>query len=446
LECKWHSGTEADLVCLECGQPYCRECVKETREAHYCPDCHHKSVERLAAQMGGRKEVKEPKPPKVKEPKVAKEKPPKEKKEDKRLRKPAEVPLPPTLDDLAAPRPPAPEPPPPSSLSPEEKAAFWGDTKPAADDKVEPFVMTEAPPTVAPQAPPAAPPVAPPSKPAAAPPAAKPAQPMHVQGMPPPLSKADKPVAAAPLGGLPDAPPPGPPVKKRPILSKEAREEAVMTAEGFPSSRKERKARGAAVADGAEEELVPQSRIEHRRLARKESRAANLPVAMQVPEDYDGEVTNDPSYIKAALIGMGIGLVGAAAYAGLAWWIHKDLGIIGWVVGFGVGLGVVLGSGRHYSWKLGLMAALIAMFWVSAARIGYSMLDVKWNGIITLPIGTWQLFRESLTTFWNNFLSWWLAFFLISGAVAFLVAFRPPPVKLQLSSGETQRRVAGKGA
>jgi len=438
LECKYHSGQEADLVCMQCGQPYCRECVKETRESHCCPDCHRASVERLAAQMGGRKEpkpvkVKEPKPPKVKEPKVAKEKPPKD---DKKLRKPAEVLLPPTMSDLKPPAPPVA--PPASSLTPDEKAAFWGDSqKPAA-----PQAAAQAPGAV---------PQAPSKAPAGAP--GRPDELMRVEGLPPPLPKAQQ---ASPVGA-PLGPPPskGEPVKKRPIPTPEAREQAVMTAEGFPTGgRKSKKAAAAeaaedvaavTVAAAAGEDVlgIPRSRRERKRAHRIDT--ANLPVAMQVPEDYDGEVTTKPTYFKAILLAMGVGLVGAGAYAGIAWWLHKDLGIFGWVLGFGVGVAISFGSGRHYSWKLGLIAAAISMFWVSVGRIGYYMLDVRFNNILPLKLGIWPLFRESLTTYGNQFLSLWLLFFIMSGAVAFLVAFRPPPIKLQLS-GEPQRRVAGKGA
>jgi hypothetical protein len=170
-----------------------------------------------------------------------------------------------------------------------------------------------------------------------------------------------------------------------------------------------------------------------------------MPVAMQVPMDYDGEVTSDPSYLKAVLFGLGVGLVLAAAYAGLAFWIHKDLGIFGWVIGFAVGIMVVLGSGRHYNWKLGLIAAAISLFWVSAARIGYGMLDVRFNDILPLKLGIWPLFRESLSTFGSQFVTLWLLFFIITGVVAFLVAFRPPPIRLQFA-GTDAGRVARKGA
>lgn len=441
MECKYHSGQEADLVCLQCGQPYCRECVKETRESHYCPDCHRASVERLAAQMGGRKEpkpVKEPKPPRVKEPKVAKEKPVKE---DKKLRKPAEVPLPPTLSDLGPPLAP-PAPPPPSSLSPQEKAAFWGESeKPAAR---QPAAVSQAPPVV-PQAPPQAPPPA----------AKKLAEPMRVDGLPPPLPKAQQAAPVTPPG-TPLGPPPGAdgPAKKRSIPTPEAREQAVLTAEGFPTGGRQRKKEAAkapateavdaaAAGDGEDVLEIPRKRRERKRQRRIDT--ANLPVAMQVPEDYDGEVTTSPTYFKAILIAMGVGLVGAAAYAGIAWLLHKDLGIFGWVIGFAVGVAIAFGSGRHYSWKLGLIAAGIAMFWVSVARIGYFMLDVRFNNILPLKLGIWPLFRESFTTYGNQFVSLWLLFFIITGAVAFLVAFRPPPVRLQLS-GDALSHMAGKRA
>jgi hypothetical protein len=279
---------------------------------------------------------------------------------------------------------------------------------------------------------------------------------MRVEGMPPPLAQPRK--AAAPGAPLSAPPSGGEPVKKRPLPKPEDREQAVMTAEGFPTAdRKGRKAKApsaakaevaagaAAVAVGAGEDAleVPRRRRDRKRQSRIDT--ANLPVAMQVPEDYDGEVTTNPTYFKAILLALGVGLVGAGAYAGIAWWLHKDLGIFGWVLGFAVGVAIAFGSGRHYSWKLGLIAAGIAMFWVSVGRIGYFMLDVRFNNILPLKLSIWHLFTESLTTYGNQFLSLWLAFFLITGVVAFLVAFRPPPVRLQVSS-PAQRRVAGKGA
>ena len=445
MECKWHSGAEADLVCLKCGQAYCRECVKETREAHYCPDCHRESVERLAAQMGGRpREVKPPKQPKVKEPKVAKEKPVKEKKPDKKLRKPVERVMGPTLDDLGV-APPPPVEPPKASLTPEEKAAFWGDGEKV--EKAAPFTPVQPK--------------------AAAPAAPRPSEPVHVQGMPPPLVQPMKPVQKAPPSPLaePLVPPQsaGEPVKKRPIPTKEAREAAVIIAEGFPTAealKKGGKRRGAKAASDAltpkeagaeqsDEALgLPQSRMDRMRERKRERRAVDLPVAMQVPEDYDGEVTTHPSYIKAVLFGMAAGLITAGAFASLAWWVHKDLGIFGWVIGLCVGIAVAFGSGRHFSWKLGLIAAVIAMFFVSVERIGYFMLDVRFNDILPIKLGIWPLFRESFTTYLQSFWSIWLVFFIVSGAVAFMIAFRPPPIRLQISgqAGAPPRRVAGGGA
>lgn len=441
MECKWHSGTEADLVCLKCGQPYCRECVKETREAHYCPDCHRASVDRLAAQMGGRKEVK---PPKVKEPKPPKEpRPPKEKpaKDDKKLRKPAEREMGPRLDDLGAPPPPPIERPEPS-LTPEERAAFWGDG--GKDEAVAPFTRVES---AAPQPqPPAAPPRAP----------SKPTGPVQVKGMPPPLDAQATPAEPAPLG-----PPPGARVvKKRPLPSKEDREAAVMAAEGFPSQERARRGErqsgkaaavaavpvGAAVdgvAEGADV-IVPKGRFERMRDKRRDRKAMNLPVAMQIPDDYDGEVTSEATYLKAVLFGLGAGLILGAAFAALAWLVHKDLGIFGWVIGFAVGLAVAYGSGWHFNWKLGLIAAGITMFCVSIQRIGYFMLDVRFNKILPIKLGIWPLFRESFTTYYQSFWSLWLLFFLLSALVAFLVAFRPPPIRLQLADdrGSPRGRVA----
>ena len=421
MECKYHSGQEADLICLECGQPYCRECVKETRDANTCPDCHRASVERLAAQMGGRKE---PKPVKVKEPKPPKEpKAPKEKK----LRKPAEVPLGPTLADLSIPPPVQPAPPPPS-LTPAEKAEFWGD---------KPSAVPLTPPTVVPpvSAPPPPPPPAPPVRakqqsPAQAPPA-RPAEPLHVEGLPPPIVPVGKPASGATRK----------PVVKRPVMSKEEREAAVMAAEGFPTAVGKKTEDVAPAVPGAEEEeLVPTTRRrrsqEERRIKRRRE-PTNLPVAMQVPMDYDGEVTTDPRYLRAILWSLGVGLILAGAYAGITFWMHKDYGIFAVIIGFAVGLAMVFGSGRHFSWKLGLIAAAISLFWVSVARVAYGMLDVRFNDILPLKLGIWTLFKDSLTSFAHQFGTLWLLFFILTAAAAFLISFRPWPVRLQLAGTES---------
>lgn len=429
MECKYHSGQEADLICMECGQPYCRECVKESREAHYCPDCHRASVERLAAQMGGRKE---PKPVKVKEPK-----PPKEEKvpKEKKLRKPAEVPMGPTLADLSVPPPVQPAPPPPS-LTPAEKAEFWGD-KPSAVPPAPPTVLPSA---TAPPPPPAAPPArAKQPRPAQAPPA-RPAEPLHVEGLPPPIVPVGKPASRATRK----------PVVKRPVLSTEEREAVVMASEGFPTAGGKKTVDVAPAEPGAaEEELVPRTRRTHtkeERRIKKRREPANLPVAMQVPMDYDGEVTADPRYLRAILWALGAGLVLAGAYTGITFWLHKDYGIFAVIIGFAVGLAMVFGSGRHFSWKLGLIAVAISLFWVSVARVAYGMLDVRFNDILPLKLGIGTLFKDSLTSFGHQFGTLWLLFFILTAAAAFLISFRPWPVRLQMAGTESGQHVARKSA
>jgi len=515
MDCKYHPGHEADLTCIQCGQQFCRECVREKKATHYCPDCHQAELERFSQKLGLSEPAPKVKKEKVPKQKVAKEPPleeaplpPVKEKKSRQLKKPQETPseVPPLVAaDMAAPPPPAP------SITPEEKADFWGDIQEpkrrrrGRDQQLppppsfEPVPLEEEPPAqgvaafeqAAPpppqpvqqpvvQAPVQEAPVAPPPVPPA-PVAPEPVRPEPVrseQVIPEPVPRA--PAQRPPVGPTPLSAPPltSEPVRQqsapvepsktvepamadtmvpltrpkgsRSIQKPEDREKAVMTAEGFPVGGLA--VVGVGISSGLGDEEDKDGEVIERRVKRKKksrgpkSRQGDGLVAMQMPDEYNGEVTVHPAYLKALLWGLLAGLIGGGAYAMVAWWRHGEQGILGWLIGLAVGLTVVFASGRHFNWKLGLMAALIAMFWVSAARIGYSMLDVKWNGIITLPIGTWQLFRESLTTFWNNFLSWWLAFFLISGAVAFLVAFRPPPVKLQLSSGETQRRVAGKGA
>ncbi|PKQ27536.1 MAG: hypothetical protein CVT63_07470 [Candidatus Anoxymicrobium japonicum] len=292
MECKYHSGQEADLVCLKCAKPYCRDCVEETGEAHYCIDCHRETVERFASQMGVSKKARAPKIPKG----------------DKKPRGPEKAPVRHGLPDVG----PTLESPSPSSstLSSGEKAAFWSE------------------------------------------------------------------------------------------------EEKRVTSPAARGSHRERKREGRLASGG-------------------------VPVAMQVPEEYCGEVTGVPSYFKAVLIAMVAGLASAAAYAGLEWWLHKNLGILLWILGFGVGIAVMLGSGRHYNWKLGLIAAGTAMLWVSVGRVAYYMLDIRFNRLFPFKMSIWPLFRESASTYVQDFSSIWLVFFLIAATVAFLVSFRPPPIKLR---------------
>lgn len=379
MECKRHPGQEASFTCMNCGQSFCRQCVQETRESHYCPDCHQAEVDRFASKLGPRepkakaKKAKKEKKEKKKEPVARKEK--KEKKEKvkkKQLKKPAEQPVAAPPEAAVAP------PPPPPEISSPEKEEFWGDIKEprrAAGHNLEEEFH-------------------PPQEPVA-----------ETEGEP----------ALVPEG------------EKRRVLTSEERQQAVMVSEGFPTGPVDEKQQQAPAGEGKH------AAVKERHLPGEEH------ISMQVPMDYDGEVTKSPSYIKAVLWGLLAGVLGAAAYAGLAWWLHWDRGIFGWVIGFAVGVAVAFGSGRHFNWKLGLIAAVIAMFFVSAGRIAYYILDVKFNDFFHLPLGYGTLFNEAISKYYHEFLSLWLVFFLIAGLVAFIIAFRPPPIRLQLSSTTSAR-------
>jgi hypothetical protein len=156
-----------------------------------------------------------------------------------------------------------------------------------------------------------------------------------------------------------------------------------------------------------------------------------IPIALQMPDEYHGMLTESPSYLKAVLWGLLAGAVGAGVYAVLAWWLHREYGIIGWLIGVAVGLAMVFGSGRHFSWKLGLIAAGISMFFLCVGRILVYMLDVWFPDIINLPVETMDNFSHALTQFVKQLPTTWLVFLFITGAVAFLVSFRPWPIRLQ---------------
>ncbi|MFH1150328.1 MAG: hypothetical protein V1748_07630 [Actinomycetota bacterium] len=401
MECKWHPLQTTDLVCLKCGQEFCRECVIETRESHYCPDCHQAEVERIASQFGakpGAPKVKKEKP--AREPKAPSEAPggePRARRERK-LRKPAERPAEspavPGLDEV--PPVPVPEPAPPPSITPEEKAAFWGDIEGPRKAKrrerePEPVKMEGLPP------------------------------PLQVEGLPP-----TPPAPAAPLGG---GPAPVPESKKKRLVPEDVREKAVMTAEGFPT--------GEAAAEAGE---APRSE----RTPRKATGSGV--VAMQVPDDYDGETTTAPRYLRAVLVALGSSILLAGAYAGFEWWRHSGRWIFGWFIGFIIGVVVVLASGRHFNWKLGLMATGFAWFSLCLGQLTFSILDVRFNEILPFKLGFFSLLDNGVRTLGSSFLTLWVVLFVLTGAVAFLVSFRPWPVRLQLQGPAAPRKVARRGA
>jgi len=171
---------------------------------------------------------------------------------------------------------------------------------------------------------------------------------------------------------------------------------------------------------------------------KKVSRLAKI-LSLQEPDAYDGYITKKPRYLRAVAIAFIACVLCAGAYGGLAWWRHKEFGIFGWLIGVIVGVAVVYASGKHFNWKLGIISAVFAMVSLSAGRILVYMLEVWFPDIIKLPIGTVENFNHALRQFARQFPSVWLVFFVISAAVAFLLSFRPWPLRIHLSSSEPKR-------
>lgn len=402
MECKWHEGEEADLTCMNCGQHFCRECVKETRESHYCPDCHRAELERFASQLGVREPAAKEKKPKRKARKEKlKEEPEEEeteavipeKKEKKTLRRPRErvVRKPPSEEKKKVP-------PPPDALTEEERAAFWEEEEP-----LEPVKRRKE---------------------------KKPAPVMRVEGLPPPAAEIEEEVA-----GEEESPLLVPEKDKKRVAPKKDREKAVLTAEGFPTG-------GAGEEEATEEEAAESRRGRHTARRGRQAGAAAGMVAMQMPDEYDGELTASPSYLKAVLFGILAGALGAGAYAGIAFWRHNEYGIVGWLIGVAVGITVWYASGRHFNWKLGLIAAGIAFFFISAGRILLYMLTVWFPEIEIFNIPFIKNFNNALTQFWRQLPTVWLVYFFIAGGTAFLLTFRPWPIRFKSSRRAASREVA----
>jgi hypothetical protein len=188
------------------------------------------------------------------------------------------------------------------------------------------------------------------------------------------------------------------------------------------------------------DEYAPRLR---RRAAKKErKKAAGIPVALQVPEDYAGEVTIKPSYVKAVFFGLLTGILLAGAYAGFEWWRHSGRWIFGWIIGVAVGIVVVLASGRHFSWKLGIVSAVISWLSLCLGQIAFSILDVRFNSLLPLKLPFMDLLNHAVRELGKAFGSLWLVMFLITGLVAFVLSFRPWPVKLQISEPPQAGRMA----
>lgn len=374
----------ASCTCMKCGQRFCRECVKKARTSHYCPDCQKAEIDRLASQICGEKARPKKEP-------VARE---------KKLKKPVEKPVGPPVPVSRPAAPPEPEVEP--SVSPEEKAAFWGGKK--QPRRAARRLGRET------------------------------AAPLKTEGLPPPMQAPPVSGGAAHAPQVPEkVPPVVPETKKRRLMPEAERRESVMAQEGFP------------MAEEAEEEAAPR-KVKSPRVKRVRRPRREAPVAMQMPDEYDGELTPEPSYLKAVLWALLAGAIGAGAYAGFAWWRHREFGIFGWVIGAAVGLAVVFGSGRHFSWQLGLVAAAIAMFFVSAGRILVYMMSIWFPDVIKLPVPTMENFNQAINQYVRQFPTTWLVFLLVAGLVAFLLSFRPWPIKLQASGEAGSGRVAKRRA
>jgi hypothetical protein len=246
-------------------------------------------------------------------------------------------------------------------------------------------------------------------------------EPFHEEGLPPiPVKPVVEPYGTEELGVIASAP-------LEEVVAAPAAEKKDFSFEVKKPTRK--------VGPAAVEVAVQRAPVaEKLPIPRKEKRPRrDMPIALQMPGEYEGMMTDHPLYLKAALWGLLAGAVGAGVYAGLAWWGHREYGIIGWLIGIAVGLAVVFASGRHFSWKLGLIAAGISMFFLCVGRILVYMLDVWFPDIIKLPVSTMDNFNHALTQFFKQLPTMWLLIFFITGAVAFLISFRPWPIRFQAS-------------
>lgn len=66
------------------------------------------------------------------------------------------------------------------------------------------------------------------------------------------------------------------------------------------------------------------------------------------------------SVARGLVGGIAGGVLGAAAWTGISYFTHYELGIVAWLVGAGVGLGVAMGTGGKGRPVVGVLAALLA--------------------------------------------------------------------------------------
>ncbi len=458
---------------MSCGRGFCRTCLLETNNIHYCPECSREQVQRFASQMGVKpkkaragkvtRSKRKPEPVQPQAPPVVPAAGPAAP-ETPATPGPAATSAPPrqTPPQRQAPAPPAP-PQRPAGPLPQQAAAPAPPgyiPAPRSGPQAERVPQVpEAPPLVGspvqgrPTEPeqdttwvvPAAPPVlvTPPAAPAPAAPA--PAAPVPPAAAPP--AEASQPVVEADTGERPEQAKPEKKAKR--LKAPRSRRSKGGVAEGLDAeepesllSPEERAAfwgeasagEGAAAAPGepVKDEYAPRiGRLAALKERKRERRQA--PVAMQTPEEYEGERTASPSYVKAVLFGLLAGVVLAAGYAGFEWWRHSGRWIFGWVIGFAVGLVVVLASGRHFNLKLGAISAVIACASLALGQLAFSMLDVRFNNILPIKLPFMTLLNQGATELAKAFASPWTVMFAISGLVAFLMSFRPWPIRLQLS-------------
>jgi hypothetical protein len=319
--------------------------------------------------------------------------------------------------------------PPPQSLSDDERAAFWGDTeKPRWKDRhAEMRAPLPGPPEKEPERPE---PESKPAQGAAATPVARHegagvTSKEEVETVPPKAERAE--------------------ITSKEDVAKTAPEETAVKA--TPTGDEQDLVRESSTRIEEREQVIPPDEVgvkDHfaprlpklgaHRLA-KRARTSTT-VALQIPEDYEGAVTWDPTYLKAVLFGLLAGLLLAGAYAGFEWWRHSGRWILGWVIGFVVGIVVVFASGRHFNWQLGVISALITWFSLCIGQIVFSMLDVRFNNVFPLKLPFPTLLHQSLSELWSTLGSLWLIMLIIAGLVAFLVSFRPWPVRFQISPPE----------
>lgn len=413
MECKTHAGVEADVTCQECGRGFCRECVKETGDSLCCPDCHDAAVARMATQMKvGRGRAK--KPGRARDWKVPEERKAGAKK-SRAERKSDKAAIPGLGETEAAPR----------VLLPEVEAegAVAVSTREADVAGLEDVPADAVPADLG----------------GAAKPEKKPETGRQKKEKAPrkPLRRpAGKPAAGAPLetgpAGATVVSGPGPGSAEKPGPGETAAEP-----DSVPGSSKVKEE----FWDGEE---APR---------RRHLRSAAKVVSMRVPEEYEGELTLEPSYLKAVLWALLAGAVTAGMYGTVAWLRPKGVpGIFGWFIGFAVGITVVVASGRHFSWKLGLVAAGVALAFLCIGSVLSKML-MYWfprNDVYDLIASTQSMFgwfKQSLIDLKDQFLtSWWWLVFAITGATAFLVSFRPWPFRLNATGSKTEAKAASRPA